>query len=327
MEKAISIETSNLIALSYIIDEYDSFCEDFKQLVIRSRDIQYTVSNIQTLLEGAKRFIDKRIKQFFDKYCDQIRSINNHVPFANFMYDIFTDIGTPANDIKAFHDYLASHRDEAYKILDILYKVNKLGIGVIELDENADFTSTIYDINRVYFKNKNLYYVENIKPVPAYTQEYIRYTSSSSNYEIILAPSFDKDVASPLGIRVNSLLFEPERLPSRLTKEVVFDSIVELARLTDKESSAIRKSVDLNIGLMDLEKAYYALAKTSSENDSISTDKDLVLSLKRIRESIDILRMVVISYDNEIVDNNAGIDHDLLNNEKNVTLMRRNIIK
>ena len=327
MEKAISIETSNLIALSYIIDEYDSFCEDFKQLVIRSRDIQYTVSNIQTLLEGAKRFIDKRIKQFFDKYCDQIRSINNHVPFANFMYDIFTDIGTPTDDAKAFHDYLAIHREDAYKILDLLFKISKLGIKNIELDEELDFSNNIYDLNRIFFKNKNIYYVENIKPIPAYTQEYVRYTSRSSNYEINITPTFERDITTPIAIRVNSLLFDPDRLPSRLNKEVVFDSIIDLAKLTDRESDIIRNSVDLNIGLMDLEKAYYHLNKTINDVNSVSRKGDVVVSLKKIRESIDILQRVVNDFDDEVINNNKNINRDLLADERSVTLLRRNLLK
>ena len=38
-EKGI-IKTNNLVALSYIIDEFDSFCLDFISLNIRNRDIK-----------------------------------------------------------------------------------------------------------------------------------------------------------------------------------------------------------------------------------------------------------------------------------------------
>ena len=322
-EQILIIETKNLIGLSFIIDEYDDFCRDYRNLLVRNHNALNVIATIKSLIEGPKRFVDKRIKEFYNKYATQINSINNHVKFVEFMYNNFNDLGDPSGYSKQFHDYLVANRQDAYRVLDLLFRFDKIGIKLIEFSEAFDFTQEVYEMNVDFHKNRDILYVDNIKIVPAYSKETVKYTTSNSAYEIEVAPSSDRTEVYTPRVKVNTLLIDVDRLPSKITKENTYDEIMKLSKTIEPESQAIRNSVDFNLGLFDAEKAYHTLMNVSREIDGVTNKQELLDSLKKVREGIDILSKVSNEYDNRVVQKNDHISHALLDAEKSNQLTKR----
>ena len=324
MDRTYKMETNSLIGLSHIIDEYEEFCIDLRELVERNITMRYIIETLNKYVNGYRVFAEKRLKRFYLKYSNQLININNHISLSDFLFKNFNDMGNPSDNIKAFHSYLARNREDAYKTLDLLYTFNKLDINEVELAEGYDFTKHIYDVNREYFRNNRIFYLDGIKPIPAYTKDYIRYVSTSSNYEIAVQPVFDKYECVPTSIKVNSLTFDNSRLPSRIDKYLIFDDLVKEAAKVEEGSQAIRNSVDFNIGIMDMEKAAHAITRTTNEIGKFSNKKELIGALTKIRDGLDVLARLADEYDNEITSNNKDIDINVLSNERQACLIRRN---
>ena len=327
MERIYKIDIDSLIGLCFIIDEYEEFCTDLRELVERNKNVRYIAEAFNNFLNGSKGLMERRLKRVFDKYYNQLFNINNHIAICDFFFKNFTDLGIPQDNSKAFHDYLRVNRDQAFKILDLLFSINKLGITEVELAEGTYFENNIYDVSRDYFRNKSIYYLDNMKPIPAYTENEVRYTTSSSNYEIKVKPVFDKNNAIATKIRVNSLTFDNSRLPSKINKEVVFDDLMNKSHKYEAINQAIRESVDLNIGLMNIEKANHELMNAANSIPTLCNRKELIEALQRIRSGLDTLQKISSDYDNIVISSNDEVDAELLANEKMATLAKRNNTK
>jgi len=332
MEKWIKIRTLDLIALSFIIDEFDEFCDDLEKLTNSGLDMMYINRSLERLRLNQKGFIDKRIKDFYRKFSKQIFYINNHIPFSEFLdcnFDLVT--GQPTPDSKEMHDYLLKHRDENYKVLDILFKLDKLGVDQIMFNEYFDFTKQIYNLNRDFLRNVKVYYIENAEPLPTYDKNFIKYKTTDSCYELQILPSHDNNYTNSTVIKTNSLLFDVSRLPSNISKHVIFDELIEKSLEVEDESQSIRESVDLNIGLIDMEMAIHSLMKTADSLRYYDDRSKVISALTKIRDGLDELQIVTLEYDNKIVKNNEGINHNVLEEEKDAVLLKKkrtdNIIK
>ena len=217
MEKKMNIRTDSLIALCYIIDEFDSFSFEYMDLVVRNKDAYATISNIVKLMDGNigffdKRLIDQRTKDFYNKYKKQINSMNNHMDFASFMKYNFSNSGVAHEATKALHRYLSDHRKEIYKVLDFLYRVKTLEIEEVELNEEANFDIHVYGVDKTFNKNQALYFLEGIRAVPSYDDSIVKYKSNHSDYEIRVFTTLDGITSKDSKIRTNTLLIEPDRL-------------------------------------------------------------------------------------------------------------------
>ena len=327
MKKGIRTKTNNLIALSYIIDEFDSFCIDFTTLVMKSRDIKSISNAIYKMATGARTFADKSIKEFYKKYQAQISNINNHVSVSDFILDAFTEDGYVDPDINAFHKYLLDNRASAYLILDVLYRINKLEINRVILDPEFDFADHVYEIEKMFPKNKALYYVDNIKALPSYKDDIVKYTSTGSNYEIKVVPILKSVCPEESKIRLNTLVFDSNRLPRGLSKYIMFDSIVEQCNELEKDSEHLREAVNIGVASMDLEKLYLSTVELLKKIPDIRGNEKLIEALEDIREGINILSDVSVDYDAKVVDENESVSPTIINNERNAYLIRRNVIK
>lgn len=321
-EKGI-IKTNNLVALSYIIDEFDSFCLDFISLNIRNRDIKGIAMTLNKLATGIKTFADKHTKEFYKKYQTQLFNISNHVPVYEFIMESFNEFGEVNEDVKMFHRYLAANRTCAYVILDVLYRITKLEIDYVILDPDFKFNNNIYEISKAFTKNKSLYYVDNIKPLPSYNKDIAKYTTTDSNYEIKVVPAIDRIHPEESKIRLNSLTFNSDRLPMNLSKYVLFDSIVDLCNSIEKENQQLRESVDFGIATMDLEKVYLATLDLLKTTPHVANNNKLINALELIKEGIQLLDDVSVDYDREVSNTNKDVTQELIENERNALLILR----
>ena len=324
MERICKIDTYSLIGLCFIVDEYNEFCTDLRELVERNTSMRYIVEVLKRYLVNTRVFGEKRIKSFYQKYSNQLFNINNHIPLADFMFKNFDDLGNPQMNSKIFNEYLKENREVVYRILDLLFTFDKLGIQDIELDTSEKFINHTYEVNRDYFRNKIIYYLDNMKPVPSYSEDSIIYKTDSSNYGISVKPVFDKNNAIATKIKVNSLIFDNKRLPSKITKEIVFDDLVETANKYEPVSKAIRESVDFNLDLMDLEKAVHNVSSTTNKIERINKRQELITALQMIRSGLDTLQQLSSDYDNILIASSPEIDSELLQNEKMEQLVKRN---
>ena len=324
MERICKIDTYSLIGLCFIVDEYNEFCTDLRELVERNTSMRYIIEVLKRYLANTRVFGEKRIKSFYQKYSNQLFNINNHIPLADFMFKNFDDLGNPQMNSKIFNEYLKENREVVYRILDLLFTFDKLGIQDVELDTSEKFINHTYEVNRDYFRNKIIYYLDNMKPVPSYSEDSIIYKTDSSNYEISVKPVFDKNNAIATKIKVNSLIFDNKRLPSKITKEIVFDDLVETANKYEPVSKAIRESVDFNLDLMDLEKAVHNVSSTTNKIERINKRQELITALQMIRSGLDTLQQLSSDYDNILIASSPEIDSELLQNEKMEQLVKRN---
>lgn len=328
MEKKMNIRTDSLIALCYIIDEFDSFSFEYMDLIARTKDSYNTISNIIKLMDGNmsffdKNFIDNKIKAFYNKYKKQINSMNNHMDFASFMKYNFNDLGVPHEETKAFHRYLSDHREEVFKVLDFLYKVKTLEIEEVELDEDAKFNIHVYGVDKTFNKNQALYFLEGIRAIPSYDDDIVKYKSNTSDYEIRVFTTLDGISFKDSKIRTNSLLIEPERLPKELTKELVYNYIMRLSEQVRISNQDIRDSVDFNIATSEFEKAYINLHMIASRIPYIVNNHMLLETMEYIREAIITIGDVSIDLDKYITSKDNNVTTEVLNAERDACLVKK----
>lgn len=305
-----------MISLSYIIDEIYDMSTDLSWLMV---DKGFNKKNITTgitkLINNPNSFVDRRLKDFYKKYQEQFINISNHINIETFIDSMFDDRGSLNSNFKQMHSYIMEHRDEAYKILDVLFAIESLGIKEIIYDESYDPNKRIYSMNKNINYNKSFYYLDNITILPSYEDSIIKYNSKTSSYEIRV-PLNGSDEA-PI-IRVNNLVFNPSRLPRNLYKETVLEPITKYEGNIQEQNKLIRDSVDFSSGISDLDKAYYELYNRTA-NMRFDNRAELIESLNTIKKGIQRLKELSKNYDSQIIDSNENISDFLLEKEKEAT--------
>ena len=158
-----------MISLSYIIDEIYDMSTDLSWLMV---DKGFNKKNITTgitkLINNPNSFVDRRLKDFYKKYQEQFINISNHISIETFIDSMFDDRGSLNSNFKQMHSYIMEHRDEAYKILDVLFAIEGLGIKeeglefVILTNQHADHNGGMvsllnkgYPVKKIYMKSYN----------------------------------------------------------------------------------------------------------------------------------------------------------------------------
>jgi cell fate (sporulation/competence/biofilm development) regulator YlbF (YheA/YmcA/DUF963 family) len=324
MAKELKIYTNTFIGLCFIIDEYDEFRLDFKQLFMKIKNVHNIIISIDRLVNDTSSRVDKRVKPLYYKYQEQLHNINNHIRISDFLNDAFTYLGEPKGDIKEFHELLQDNRDEAFKALNVLFKLEYLDIHQISYHQEYDFIDTVYEMDKELNKNDKFFYVENLVTIPSYSDDKVKYITNDSIYEITLKPtSYPEGVRGKI-IKLQSLYFNPNRLPQRINRETTYEEILRKASTLESSNKAMKNSVDLSLSLSDIEKAYQELDKTFDSIEESSNKEELLEALKKIREGIDIVQVVSSKCDEAVLDSTSSMDQELLTHEKNVELAKRN---
>ncbi len=328
-KKVKEIYTDNLIALCHIIDSYSEFSKNLRSFI----STKYNRDNVEYLYQmsnGKFIFGAKKVKQFYQKNKTIIDLINKYSNISMFINQHYDNQGNPYElaDLDFFYQYILNKKDCLKQILETLNKIKKLGFEKLQFDENLDFTTNDYKINKSFKYNNNIEYLDNMEAIPNYESDVINYKTKGSNYKITIKPSvrtiINQDISGyDKKIIVNSLNFDANKLPEIMTKENTFDKIISLANEKNDECEAIRNSVNLSISLDFLCLSINSINNLLSRIDDIENKDDLLNILSEMKLNLNKLQTANLKYASNIEQVYPSITSDMLQEEKNLYLNRK----
>lgn len=307
MEKSYTILTSDLVALGHILDYFEEFDKEFREAYSKG------------FFFGLRPFY-KRNKEVVD-------IINNYSDIKTFLNKTNYDFDNEGKlclreGMKFFYQYFLSHRDSMDQMLGVLEKINELGFSYIDFNSDADFTKEEFNISSFFGQNIEISFFDNIEVIPSCSNG-IHYRTKSSNYRMDLNVGFSDVLAIGSQITLNSLLFDPERLPDNLTKESTFGKLVELKKEQTDVTSYIRDSVCLGDSIQDLDKQILATIRTVNGLENAENKQQLLETLLNIKANAIKLQSLSAEYDRFIMGKDPLITPEVLETEKKVYAKRR----
>ena len=321
MKKTYTVNTGNLIALCHILDDFDEFEESLEKVISPkyNRDFVFQLFNVS---KGKKVFGARKAKKFYQENKEIIDIINQHTNIARFINDSYGYCGESNGDLDFFFQYFLIHIDEVDKILLLLEKIKELGFENFEFNKSCDFTKEGYGIEPDFRRNFMIMYVANAEVVPSY-DSHIYFKTSDSSYKMELKIIGEDISQYGKELTVNNLVFDPNTLPDKIDKEHVLDPIVAAKNAQYKETRTIRNSVDLGIGVMDLENQLVSTKVLVQGLDGVENKDELLEVLDRIGSDVLKLKELSLEYDASVADSELELTGELLDKEKSTYIKRR----
>ena len=108
-----------------------------------------------------------------------------------------------------------------------------------------------------------------------------------------------------------------------IDEKEIFDSILTLKHKQESTSEAIRNSVDLSVGVSDLEYQFNSTSSIISSLNGVENKVELLQVLFDIKADIDKLKTLSEEYDKSVATNHPSITSEILEHEKNLYLRKR----
>ena len=321
-ETALKVHVNDLIILCNIIDEFEVFNKNILDFV-SSNNNKNLMDKLFYVSTGKHHFNMGRVKRFYENNKKVIDIINKYSNVAMFIWENYNYKGEPIK-LSLFYQYILKNKDKLDQIIALLEKLKELSFKDLEFNENFDFTNEEYKIYTIFGDNVDIAYLDNMEVLPNYEKGIVKYKTTVSNYKIIISPIHIllSNYSSQI-ISVNSLAFDPERLPSSITKEEVFDKIIDLKSTKKEECSAIRDSVDLSECIADLNTQFNYVNNTVNNLDDARSKSELIEVLSNIKQDIEKLQTICEEHDNRTLEENPTITRETLDKEKKLCLEKR----
>ena len=294
------IYIKNLIALCHILDEYEGFKERLRKLMGKKLDVDF-IKKLEDVSTGEFSWSIKA-REFYKQNKRIIDTINQYTNIPLFINDNYDCELNEINGVDYFYNYICAHRYEMDKILRLLDKLSKLHIVTLNLNEDIDFSCEIYEMNTWMPDNYKLVILDNMEAVPGYSTDLVRYKTTGSNYKIILGGAFGDLNRYTIGkITLNSLTFDESRLPNYGSSEDVYQTILGLKEEKEDEYAAIKTSIDLNVGLEDLNKSFTIINQRIINLEDSEKKQELIGQLIIIKDAIMKLQSINQQMDTDAV--------------------------
>ena len=114
------IYTNHLIALCDILDTYESFRDDLKELV-KNKNAVAKINNLNYIFWEKMVLGNRDVKKFYHKYKDTLVIINRNTFLKSFLFQMIY-----ARDIEFFYNYLVAHKEELDRVKKLLMKIDSL---------------------------------------------------------------------------------------------------------------------------------------------------------------------------------------------------------
>lgn len=305
----------NMIAMCHIIDEYPIFSENLK-IFVQSRNNRNDIYNLWKISNGENIIGARKVKRFYQENKTTIDTINKYTHINNYIFRIYDSKGNLKDNSKIdlFYNYLIKHRDNIDKIILALDRINNLGFRSIYFDEKLDFNNETYTLN-INGDNKEIIFLDNMEALPNYHIDCIKYKTRGSNYRIYLKLLSRSNLFNQY-ILVNSLLFDPNRLPGEISIESITSRILSLKENQKEFNRGINNSISLDISIDNLYKEYLEIYKVIEQLDGIKNKEELKEYLLMIRKYLDKLIITSKEYDDSIIKEYQGINREELEKEK-----------
>ncbi len=326
-EKGIKkIETNHLIVLCEIEDDYKSFCQDLQEL-IKSKSNRNLVSKVYRAMQKDLFITSSKYKNFIEKHKQTIEIMKK--------YSCLSDLTILSYDINGkrkenlaedyFYQYIQNHKEDIETIKSVALKIKKLGFNVINFGEQVDFTGIEYNLDTSSY-DVNFAYLENMEVIPTYLST-IKYRTNDSCYCLALnAHGFveEKEVTKyNRNIKLNSLIFDPNRLPNEITTESTISVIYELAQKKKAEYDDLRHSVDLSISISDFKDYFECLKAETQKIDKIKDNQKLVDLVSQMQNNLTKLQLFGVNFENQVINSYTNITDETMKREKKLYLDRR----
>lgn len=315
------VEINNLIALYHILDDYEEFEKKLEMAISPKYNRDFTLKLLD-ISKGKFRVFSRKIKKFYNENKSVIDTINKYSNIINFINSIYGYYGST----HFFYEYFLSHKEDLDKIIELLERMKQLGFDDFTFNEDLDFTKESYDIYPTFRRNFRIIYVDNIVVPPSYTSN-INYYTTSSNYKMELDIIGDEISKYGRRITLNSLLFDPNRLPVKLDRKNTFDRIIDLKKQQEEKNTSIRNSVDLSISVSDLDEQLSYTSSIISKLDDVQNKSQLLEALLNIKGEVDKLKTLSEQYDSSISEKEPSLTKEVLDREKKLQLKRIELSK
>ena len=323
-KKQISGHVNSLIVLCHILNDYDEFTRNLSKL-IKTKDNRDIVNKLYKISKGQDVTGSKKIKKFYrdnKSVIDTINKFSSITEFISYNYDWEGNL-REKYDLDFFYKYIMSHKENLREILSLLEKIKSLDFGSFQFDEETDFTNNQYEAYMKFNNNFRISYLDNMKAVPNYQSDVVEYITTGSNYEIVAGVSSDELSDFIQIITVNSLLFDSERLPENITKDCIFNEIINLKKQQEANCDNIRNSVDLSVAIDDLYSQFGSTSRIIESLKNVESKEQLHEVLLGIKSYLDQLQIISSKYDDNLSKNDSLITKEKLQEEKRLYLERR----
>lgn len=319
MYKEIEIDIA--IALCSIIEELEVFIKDLNKLRKDGFFTTYdTLYDLEIISDHGFCFGKRKIKRFYKENQNIINKIKEYIPISIFI----KHLGLDENCTKTINDlcqYLLKNKDNKLQILEVLEKIKGLGFQYIRFDESIDFSKDEYTVYKNASANhQEIYFLENMKRIPTYGTEAIKYQSQGSSYRIPFRFHPDSRFIFEDYIEVNNLLFDVDTLPQirdpwRNTFTEMIDKLTS-DKEQENECNQITNSVYLTVGLANLEKGITSMDHMAKELICFEERKELNEALLHMKVELTRIRQLSDGYNKQIMSEDSLITEDMLKRER-----------
>lgn len=324
MDKIYSADIINIITLCHIIDDFEEF-EKRLFSVISTKYNRDFVFQLWDVSRGKFKLGARKAKKFYEENKSIIDIINKYSNVPMFINQNYSYHGVPSIDLQYFYKYLLNHKEDIKKILELLEKLKDLNFSKFEFNSELDFTKDTYKAYTSIDRNFSITYVANPQVIPNYVGS-INYKTNHSNYKMQLALNgFRNKEFSQYSreITLNSLLFDMNTLPEKIDEEHIFKPLLEKKNEQEEKASLIRNSVDLSISILDLEQQFNSTSGIINRLNSVTNKEELVAVLSSIKGNVEKLKDLSTKYNSEISQQEPLLTPEVLENEKQKYLKRR----
>lgn len=319
------IKIDSLIALCEI-ENYNEFCQEL-ELLIKSNKNKDLIYKMYDIMQGKFKVGFKKYKKFVKKYQNVIDIMKKYECLGDMTIVRYNPDGKPNEDSTEnyFYEYICKHKKDIEAIKSVALKIKKLGFYEITFGKNLDFTNIEYKLDENY--GSNFEFLENMEVIPSYNYNPIKYKTTGSCYCLTIKTigyCDSKDITDYYRrIELNSLVFDPDRLPNEITKKSTLEVIRKIATETNKDYEIIRDSINMSISIDDLINQYNNTKRIIESIKSIEDKHELNQILNNILSEITKLKSESLILENEMIDNSQKIDENNIENEKKLYLEGR----
>lgn len=314
------IDINNFISLCYIINDFKKFDKNIKDLLALKTKKVFQIYDLGKISNN-ECVEPKLLKSFYLQNKEVIDIINKYSTINSFIYYNYEDSCKNAGyDIMFFYEYLIKHINKLDQILNLLNEIKRLGFNTLEIDENIDLSKEEYSIYNKFENNKKIIYSENIEVIPNYESHIVKYKTKNSNYKIEVETLYDNISDYNKSILVTNLLFDYKLLPYAITKEIIFDYIINLKKIHNKECVKLKNAIDLSIGVDNFKEHYNTIEKVIKEMNMVDKKEEIKNILLEIKTNLELLDSISIEYNHEISKNDSIITREIIEKEKQLYL-------
>ncbi len=324
LEKWQNIQTNHLIALCEIKDDYKLFCNDLEEL-IKSKGNKNLINKAYKVMEG--KISSKKFQNFMKKHRNTIEILKAYSCLNNLTILSYDEKGKRRKNLSEdyFLEYLQEHKEDIEIIKNVVLKIKSLGFNELSFNEKIDFTKIEYEYDNLY--GIDFAFLENMEINPTYFDSPIKYKTTGSAYCIILGFNnydFNKEISeNDRNIKLNNLVFNPDRLPSEITKDSTIGVIYKLAQQKKLVYEDIKNSVNLSTYTNDILDNFEQLKKVIEKINKVKNNQELTNLLNQMQSMLYQLKLFGINFENEVIDSNKDITNEIMVREKKLYLNNR----